>query len=445
MNIFLKQHEQISSDGPSWLQERRRAAMARFTGFPTTQEESWRYTSVEALTQIPFELASVNREGGQAEYTLLDRSEFYKSEDLKLVFVNGQYAPDLSQIRQLPAGVVMGSLSELARDHPSLVEPFLLQSSLDPGHPFVTLNTALMRDGAFLFLPKGVVVREPIYLCHLSWADSRPMASHPRNLIIAEEGSQATIVEIYAGGGNETYLTNAVTEVIARPGALIDHYKIQQESGQSYHIASMDIQQDFQSRVSTLSVSLGASLARHEVRSSLNAEGAECTLNGLYMVTGRQHVDNQTSIEHLKPHGTSQELYKGILSGQSRGVFNGRILVKPDAQKTSARQTNKNLILSDGALINTKPLLEIFANDVKCNHGATIGRLDENQIFYLRSRGLDNTRARNLLTYAFASDLVRRIKVVSLQGALERLIFRRLLASEDSKDSEDSQTERVGV
>lgn len=436
MSVFLKQQDQVLSEGPAWLQEIRRAAIANFGGFPTTQEEAWRYTNMEPLTRIPFERASVDWQGGQAEYHLLDRSEFYKAEDLKLVFVNGQYVDELSQKHPLPPGTIIGSLSGLLKDHPSLVEPFLLQSSVDKDHPFVTLNTALMRDGAFLLLPKGSVIREPIYICHLSWTDSRPMASHPHNIIVAEEGSQATIVEIYAGGGSETYLTNAVTEMIVRPGALVDHYKIQQESGRAYHVASMDIQQDFESQVSTLSVSLGSSLARHEVRSSLNAEGAACTLNGLYMVTGRQHVDNQTSIEHLKPHGTSQELYKGILSGQSRGVFNGRILVKPDAQKTNARQTNKNLILSDEALIHTKPLLEIFANDVKCNHGATIGRLDENQVFYLRSRGLNDIHARNLLTYAFASDLVRRIKITSLQGALEKLIFRRLL---------DAKTEWVGV
>lgn len=428
----------LSERGPLWLQKLRKEAMDRVIarGFPSAREEAWRYTNVEPLSRIPFELAPVDHKGGRVQYDLLDRSEFYRPDDLKLVFVNGLYNPELSVPGKLPRGVIVGSLAEVLRENPSLVEPYLLQSFKNKDVPFASLNTAMIRDGAFLLIPKGCVIREPIYLCHFSWADDRPTISHPRNLIVAEEDSQATVIEIYGGGGQETYFTNAVTEIIAGPHTVIDHYKVQQESGRATHIASIDIEQGLESRVSTFSISLGSSLARNDIRSSLNAEGVECTMNGLYMVTGRQHVDHQTDIDHKKPHGTSNELYKGILSGQSRGVFNGRIRVEPDACKTIARQTNKNLILSDEALIHTKPLLEIFNSDVKCNHGATIGRLDENQVFYLRSRGLEEAHARNLLIYAFASELVRKIRINSLQVALERWIFRRLL---------DATTEWVGV
>jgi Fe-S cluster assembly protein SufD len=248
--------------------------------------------------------------------------------------------------------------------------------------------------------------------------------------VIAEDGAQATIVEIYVGAGKTAYLTNAVTEIVAGQGAVVDHYAVQQESGNAFHLRALDIDQAASSHVSSLNVSLGAGLARSESSTVLGAEGAECALNGLYMVTGRQHVDSQTSIDHAKPHGTSTELYKGILDGHATGVFNGRIHVRHDAQKTVSRQTNKNLLLSDDALVNTKPLLEIFANDVKCNHGATIGRLDESQVFYLRSRGLSRAHARSLLTYAFASDLVSKVRVPTLQVGLEKWIFRRLLTSE---------------
>ncbi len=433
IELFHKQFEkEIAGLNGSWLGKVRKSAMSRFEelGYPTTKQEGWKYTSVDSLTKIPFELATTDVKGGRIESDLVERSAFYKKEDIRLVFVNGYYSPDLSVSQSLPQGVVVGNLATILKENPKLVERYLTQTAKSQDNAFLALNTAFLRDGSFLYLPKGVVIEKPIYLCHYSWAVGRATVSHPRNLIIAEEGSGATIVEIYMGGGDETYFTNAVTEIFAGKNSVVDHYKLQQESGRATHIGSTDIHQDLQSNFSSFSISLGSNLSRNEVRTLLDAEGAECALNGLFMVTGEQHVDNQTSIDHAKPHGTSTELYKGILDGRAKGVFNGRIIVRPDAQKTSARQTNKNLVLSDDALMNTKPLLEIFANDVKCNHGATIGRLDENQVFYLRSRGLSELHARSLLTYAFASELVGRIKVAPLQTALEKLIFRRLLASD---------------
>jgi len=434
---FLKQFEEHFAGAGrtgSWLDRLRLSGIHSFgeLGFPTTDLEDWRYTSLEAMKSVPFELASASDAGGRIESDFVERSAFYTKEDVRLVFVNGIFSPDLSAAKGLPQGAILGSLSSAIQKNPSVIEKHLSQSAAYKNRALVALNTAFFRDGAFLSLPAGTVVERPIFICHLSWNEKRgrPTVSHPRNLIVMGENAKATIVEIYMGGGDEVYFTNAVTEIVTAQGAIVDHYKLQQESGNAYHIGSIDVRQERDCRFDSLSISLGASLARTEVNAVLAAEGATCALNGLFMVTGRQHVDNQTSIDHAKPNGTSTELYKGILSGQSRGVFNGKIVVRPHAQKTNARQTNKNLILSEEALMNTKPLLEIYANDVKCNHGATIGRLDENQVFYLRSRGMAETHARSLLTYAFASDLVGRIQVASFQKAMEKWIFRRLLASD---------------
>lgn len=431
---FLKTFEDRWSAGsvPGWIQEVRRQAIDRFAslGLPKTDMEEWRYTNVDSLAKTQFLVPKRMAPGGVIENDFIERSDFYHADDLRLVFVNGLFAPLLSHTESLPKGVFCGNLGSFLKEHPGVIEKHLSRLSDFKDRTFVALNTAFLEDAAIVYLPKGVVCDKPIYLCHLSWTSGLPTVTHPRNLIIAEEGSQATLVEIYAGGGDETYFTNAVTEIVAGEGSVMDHYKLQQEGGNATHIASTDVVQARDSRLQTFSALLGSSLCRNEVKTLLQDEGANCTLNGFYMVTGRQHVDNQTTIDHAKPHGTSAELYKGILGGQSRGVFNGRIIVRPDAQKTVARQTNKNLILSKDALVNTKPLLEIFANDVKCNHGATIGRLDENQVFYLRSRGLAEAHARNLLTYAFASDLLSEIKVPRLQSALEKWVFRRLLAGE---------------
>jgi Fe-S cluster assembly protein SufD len=431
--IFVAQFERNQAGGvaPEWLRSLQRSAFERFDllGYPTTGEEGWKYTSVEPIAKIPFELGLPDERGGRLENELVERSAFYGADDLRFVFLNGHYQPRLSS-QSLPKGIVVGNLSDLLRQDGRQIETFMAREADFKNRPFVALNTAFLRDGAYLLIPKGMVVDRPIYLCHYSWASMRPTVSHPRNLIVAEEGSQATIVEIYMGGGEQTYFTNAVTEIVVGPNAAVDHYRLQQESGKAYHIGSVDARQERDSRFSSFAISLGSSLGRNETGTLLDAEGAACELNGFFMVTGRQQIDNQTSIDHAKPHGTSNELYKGILDGSAKGVFNGRIVVRPNAQKTNARQTNKNLVLSDEALMNTKPLLEIFNNDVKCNHGATIGRLDENQVFYLRSRGIPAHQARSLLTYAFASDLIHRIRVPSLKTALEKLIFRRLMASE---------------
>jgi Fe-S cluster assembly protein SufD len=280
-----------------------------------------------------------------------------------------------------------------------------------------------MHDGAFVSVPKGVVLKQPLHLAFLASAGSKPAVAHPRSLILAGVNSQASIVESYIGAKGDVYFTNAVTELVADENAVIDHYKLQRESTEAFHVATMQVHLGRGSNVTSHSIALGGALVRNDVNAMLAAEGGECTLNGLYLAAGRQHIDNHTRIDHAMPHCASHELYKGILDGQAHGVFNGKIYVHPDAQKTDAKQTNKTLLLSPDAVINTKPQLEIYADDVKCTHGATIGQLADEALFYLRSRGIGRQEARNLLTFAFANDLVSRIKIEAIRNQLEGVLL----------------------
>jgi Fe-S cluster assembly protein SufD len=433
-NLFLQHFEKdFTNEGPSWIQDIRKKGIESFAnlGYPTSRQEAWKYTSVKPIAEISFKRATPS---GSSEITAdkLMSLPFGILDAIRIVFVNGHYAPKLSSISALPKGVKIESLAQVLKEDPHSVEPHLTRHATYKDHPFVALNTAFIEDGAFIFLPVGTILEKPIHLLFISQPNGEATVSYPRNLVIAQEASQAAIVESYVGWENNLYFTNAVTEIVAADSAFIDHYKLQQESQKAFHLASVAIHQGRESNYNSHSISLGGGLTRNEISTVLDAEGAECLLNGLYLVSDRQHVDNQTSIDHVKPHCTSLEIYKGILDGSAQGVFNGKILVRPDAQKTQARQTNNNLILSNDALVNTKPLLEIYNNDVKCNHGATIGRLDENQIFYLRSRGISEARARSLLTYAFASDIIGRMKIESLKTRLQEFIFAQLMKGQMS-------------
>jgi Fe-S cluster assembly protein SufD len=286
-------------------------------------------------------------------------------------------------------------------------------------HAFVALNTAFIEDGAFVFIPQGRSIEEPIYVIFVSSEASTPVMAHPRNLFVFEANTQARIVESYVGLNGSAYFNNAVTEIIGQDGAAIDHYRLQREANGGFHVGALAAQLGRNCHFSSHALTLGGALVRNDVDAVLNGEGAESILNGLYLVEGNQHVDNQTRIDHIKPHATSLELYKGILRGKGRAVFNGKIFVHKAAQKTDARQTNKNLLLSGEAVVNTKPQLEIYADDVKCSHGSTIGQLDRDALFYLRSRGLDLDNAQSLLSYAFASDVVNRVKVAPLRARLD--------------------------
>jgi Fe-S cluster assembly protein SufD len=379
---------------------------------------------VAPIAKVPFEPAGCEVNGltlGKAEPLA-----FAGWEGSQLVFVNGHYAPELSSLRPLPGGVKAGSLEAAFSTDAEWVEPHLARYAAYQDHAFVALNTAFMVDGAFLYVPKGKIVEEPIHLLFISTAHEQATVSHPRNLIVVGQDSRATIVESYVGIGEGVYFTNAVTEIVSAENAVIDHYKLQRESPAAFHIGILQAHLDRSSHFTSHSIALGGALVRNEINAVLDGEGGECTLNGLYLVTGEQHVDNHTQMAHVKAHCTSRELYKGIVGGKARGVFNGKIVVHESAPKTDAKQTNNNLLLSQDASVDTKPQLEINNNDVKCTHGSTIGRLDQDQIFYLRSRGIDPEGARSLLMYAFASEVINRIKIERIRSELDRMLMARL-------------------
>jgi len=414
--------QQLASNGSSWTQWVRQAAFSRFAaiGFPTTREEAWKHTNVAALAKIPFTPAGHEREA--LRDNVLTRASCGQMTGPRLVFVNGHYAPELSSLQPLPEGVIVGSLAQAISANRRSVEPHLAGYASFQNHAFVALNTAFMQDGAFIHIPPGTSVAAPIHLLFVSTAPEQATVSYPRNLMVMDRSSQATVVESYVGVEHEVYLTNAVTEVVAGEHAVINHYRLQQESKAAFHMATLQVHQDRSSHVISHAIALGGALVRNEVTAVLAGAGSECTLNGLFMVASQQHMDNQTRIEHVQPYCTSRELYKGVLDGKGRGVFNGTIYVHKAAQKSNAQQTNKNLLLSPDAWINTKPQLEIYNNDVKCGHGSTIGRLDEEALFYLRCRGIGLEEARSLLTYAFASEMLSRINIEPMQAALHETL-----------------------
>jgi Fe-S cluster assembly protein SufD len=404
---------------PAWLRERKRSAIASFRelGFPTTRNEEWRYTNVEPLLACGFEVANGGAPAVQAKEIFA--SSFTDVAYNRLTFINGAYSPALSSLNGITPRVCIQSLAEAVKKHDPVVEHHLSQYARDREQAFTALNTAFAADGALIHVPQGVVIEEPIYLIYASVGDTRPFLSQPRNLVLLDSGSQARIMESYMGTSEQMYFTNVVTEIVGGEGATIDYYRVQREGSGGFHVGALDVRLSAHCNFTAHAITLSGLLVRNDVHVVLAGEGAECFLNGLYVIDGKQHVDNHTEIEHLKPRATSRELYKGILGGSAHAVFNGKILVHKDAQKTNARQTNKNLLLSRDAIVNTKPQLEIHADDVKCSHGSTIGQLDRDALFYLRSRGLDSRDAQNLLTYAFASDVVGRIRIEPMRSRLD--------------------------
>ena len=387
--------------------------MDRFSerGFPTGREEAWRFTDMTPLAETPFKPASGT--ANPAQFAALAKGAL---KACQITFVDGRYAPAFSTLN-LPKGVTVRSFASfLKEDLASHDEYFPL-----PENPFALLNTAFFSDGAYVLLDEGVELAAPIHMLFVSSLHGEPYVTHPRILILAREGARASIVQSFLGPAGGPYFTNAVTTIDLQPGSAIDLTKVQRESQQAFHVESLDVAVRQKASFSHHSISLGARIARNDVCVSLEGAGAECSLFGLYEVAGQQHVDHHTVIDHGEPNCTSRELYKGVLDGRSRAVFDGRIIVRPDAQKTSAFQSNKNLLLSKEALVHTKPQLEIFANDVKCKHGATIGQLDADVLFYLRSRGIGLAEARRLLIHAFAGEIDR-----SRQGRRRPLADRRL-------------------
>jgi len=409
---------------PAWLSEMRRRALERFRalGFPTTRDEEWRFTSVAPIAEQAFVLAHNGASGLQRDD--LDRLQLPAGAAATLFFVNGRYIPALSDVAALPPGVRAGSMA--AGTAADVMEKYLTRAAAHDRHAFTALNTAFLLDGAVVFVGSGIAVDRPIHVVFASTPEERPAAAHPRVLVVAGARSRATIVESYGGTGSSAYFTNAVTEVFAGENAAVEHYKLQQESAAAAHIGGMYVHAQRDAIVTCHSVALGGSLVRNDVIALLDGEGIECTLNGLYFGDRRTLVDNHTTIDHARAHCASREIYKGILAGHARAVFNGKIIVRPDAQKTDAKQTNKALLLSEDAQINTKPQLEIFANDVKCTHGAAIGQMDDEAIFYLRARGLGEAEARRMLIRAFAGDVLGRIPIEALGSRLDDELMRRL-------------------
>jgi Fe-S cluster assembly protein SufD len=406
---------------PERLRELRREAFARFValGFPTLRQESWRYTDVSAIARTRFKPAFRDRLDGAG-----DAERFFFDGCTHLVFGNGGFQPALSACGAVPSGLAITGLAQALRETPALVDRYLGRYASFADHPFVAWNTAFVEDGAFVYVPKGVVVEGPIHVVYVAAPGAEPTAAFPRTLIVAGENSQLTVVESYVAlGGATPYLSCGVTEIVCEDGAVVDHYKLQREGAEGFHVATQQVWMGRGASFSSHSLSLGARLARHDVNAVLAGEGGDAILNGLYLVRGEQHVDTQMRVDHVAAHCGSHELYKGILDGRSRGVFNGRIHVHRGAQKTDAKQTNRNLLLSRTALVNTNPQLEIFADDVKCTHGSTVGQLDAEAVFYLRSRGIGQEAAKSLLTYAFASDVVERIKLAPLRHDLEAHLF----------------------
>jgi Fe-S cluster assembly protein SufD len=424
---FAALEKRLNGARGTWIHSIRKAAIQRFLelGFPTVRDEEWIHTDVGPLTRIAFAAAPPPSAGTALTTTQVHQHLFADLPGCTLVFVNGRFVPTLSTLCALPPGVELGGLAEaLAAGGP--VEQHLTRHLPFGDHAFLALNTAFVEDGAFLRVPKGKVVTAPIHLLFLSSTDGTPTASHPRVLVLAEEGSQVSVIESYAGFGAAPYFTNAATEVVVGPSATVNHYKVQREEKGAFHMASLQARVEGGGRFVSYSMALGGGIARTEVNALLDGEGAECTMNGLYVLDGRQLVDSRTFVDHAKPHCTSNQLYKGILTGHSRGVFNGRVLVRKDAQKTDAHQTNKNMLLSEDALVDTKPQLEIRADDVRCTHGATIGQLQEDAVFYLRSRGIDAAAARTILTQAFAREVLSRIELESVHFALDCLLVGRM-------------------
>ena len=413
--------ESRSGRQPAWFRQLRERGFMRFreVGFPTTRDEDWRFTNVQAIAQTAFWPAPVS--GQNVSSAALDEFRI-PAAACQLVFVNGRYASRLSDVAGLPPGVQVGSLAEAIGDNRSVVQNHLGRYLNLERDSFCALNTAFLEDGGYVYLPRRAVVEAPICLLFVSLPGAVPTMAHPRTLIVTEDEAQATIVEDYVTLGSGVFFSNSATELIVGEGAVLAHYLLEREDRQSFNISTLRTEQARSANVSSHSILLGGALVRNNVHPVLAGEGSECLINGLFIAAQKQHMDNYMLVEHARAHCSSRQFYNGILDGHSRGVFHGRIIVHKDAQKTDAKQTNRNLLLSDDAQIDTKPQLEIYADDVKCTHGATIGQVEDNALFYLRSRGIAEASARRLLLLAFANECLDRMKCRVLRRYLEGVI-----------------------
>jgi Fe-S cluster assembly protein SufD len=409
------------ASAPAWLRELRARGAARFAalGFPTVRQEAWRFTNVTPIAETAFRLAEKTPTNA-ADLTSRVR---IPNTAARIVILNGQFAPELSSLDKLPRGLVAGSLAN-AITHNRAELAHLGQMPWEH-EPFVALNTAFLEDGAFVAIANNAIIEHPIHIVVINGGAGKTMAN-PRTLIVAGTNSQARVAQTFLGAAGECHFTNVVTEIAAGENALLDVYTDQRETDTAFHVAAVHIHLQRNANVKSRAVTLGGRLVRNDIVGVLNGEGAHVALDGVYLVDGDRLVDNHTTIDHAVPHCTSHELYKGILDGKAKAVFNGRIIVREDAQKTDSKQTNRALLLSDEAVINSNPQLEIFADDVKCTHGAAIGQLDEEAMFYLRARGLTERDARYMLIHAYAGEVLAGITVDALRQQLERELFTQL-------------------
>ncbi|MBN2371115.1 MAG: Fe-S cluster assembly protein SufD [Vicinamibacteria bacterium] len=411
-----------------WMHALRRSMFESYMkrGMPTPKDEDWRHTNVSSIATTPF-LAAASTNGRARARDAIESWDLGREVAAALVFIDGRYSPELSALPKQDA-FQAGPLEALWRRADGPLPKHFGRVLGENGHAFADLNTAYAEDGAFVAIARGRVIERPIYLLFISLANGtpHPAVSHPRTLVLAESGSRAAIVSVYGGASEDLYLTNAVTEIVIEDGATVEHDELQIESPRAFHVSTLAGRAGRDGRFVDRSFVLGARLARRDVIARLDGEGGECELDGLYLGNGTRHIDAHTRIDHASPHTSSREIYKGILDGRSHGVFHGRIVVRPDAQKIDARQVNKNLILSDAALANSTPQLQIHADDVRCTHASTIGQIDPVSLFYLRSRGIDESAARNLLTYAFACEIAGKVRIPGLRGGIARLLQSRL-------------------
>ena len=424
---------QGAGQGPAWLKERREQAAKRFehVGYPTTRNEDWRFTNVSPIADAKLVLA----EGSFARAAaLVDSVKFPGA--LRLAIVNGQFAAGLSDLSALPKGVRIAGLRDGARDGADGLEQHLAKVFNIDAHPFAALNTAHLDDGVAIFIASGAVIETPIHIVVVTGSDlpsealakggSKTVVAHPRVLVVAGANSQVRIAQTFVGAPGQIYFNNAVAEVVVNDGAIVDYYTDQRESEQAFHVANIQAHVSAKGVFASHAFAIGARSQRHDIGIALKGEGADCTMNGVYLADGERLMDTHTSLDHAMPHCTSHELYKGILAGKAKAVFNGRIIVRIDAQKTDAKQTNRALLLSDEATINSNPQLEIFADDVKCTHGAAVGQLDEEAMFYLQARGLSRIEARDMLLHAFAGEVLEGLKIPALREQVEQAFFTAL-------------------
>jgi Fe-S cluster assembly protein SufD len=427
INQFDEFEKSLNGEKTSDLHKIRKSAINKFgtLNFPTQKDEEWKYTNISPLLKHNFSPIPIK---AKVSPEVIGKFLFDKMEHSLLVFVNGIFSPELSKLIDIPKGIEIGSISEAIKSDNQIVKKHFVKYAENENYFFTTLSSAFTKDGAFVYVPDGKIVEDPIHIIFLTHSGNEKIITQPRNLFVAGKNSQVTIIEHFISNDDSVYFTNSVTEIVAGENANVDHIKLQEESKKAFHIARMEVDQERSSNFSSHLISVGAEISRNDFNARFNDDGGECMLNGLFMIEDEQLFDAHTMIDHAQPHCNSHEHYKGILQDKSKGVFNGKVMVRQDAQKTNAFQENNTILLSDEAVMNTKPQLEIFADDVKCSHGATIGKLNDEAKFYLKSRGIGEESATAILIHAFASDVITSIKIPALRDYLEEIISKRFNA-----------------